>query len=574
MSRDASARGRAYRFGDHGNSQYGAREGNYVIKNNQAEIASLAYGDGVTTVRIFPTPNLDNPNEWEPYRIASDTQRASDPNQFGDWIRRYPAVRSTGDPRVTFISYDPADPQHPDPQTLPAQLLYNAVNRAIKAHHERPGWAALLQGGQGRGAQLPRPTEIYLVQCMIVQHKRDAYSPPKGLAAEHKLVVLEMSQSAGMALMAELNKVNPAYQGEEGNWEQQMVNGDPIALTGGRYVTFYKKKDGDPRQQQQLQQQGWNMNAAGAGQRSTEKEGYGCYLEPTWNGRPAALVGPGFDLTPYVRGKVRAWNDILNFPTVEEQAHFLADKFPADLILYAWQDHPEWIPDAVRQRAVAMVSAPAPAMPPMPGYPTPASPIGYGMPPAVPGGMTPPGGGMLPPGATPFNPYAGAQLPAAPQQPAPASDPAMLAWGMTPNPAAGATGPAAQYTPQPAAPAPQMPFLPPGPATDPALPAAGGMPAGIPQGAVPSPMPHWPTPATPAPAATAPAVPQVPLTPPAIPAPAVLPQVPAHPGLAGQPPAGFAQPQQPQQPQQAPQGRDAAALDFMRNIMNGQQPPR
>jgi len=410
MPRDPSLRqrgNRRYSFADHGNTEMGQRQGNYLIKNNLADIWSPTYGDGVTTMRIFPQLNVDDPNRasWDPYRFSPDA------NDFGDWIRRYPAVRNMGDPGVTYIMADPADPTLEDPQMLPGWVLFNAIDRAVANQQEQQGWAALLRGGRGRGAQLPRPSEVYLVQCAIMQHKQQVYGPPKGFQPEDKPIVMALSASAGLAMIAEMNQLNEGAQAD-GDWETLMRFGDPVGLDTGRFITFYKLADGDPRQRQQAAATGWNQPAAGGvggqGGRQGEPIGYGAYIEPTFNGMPARLR----EYEQFIASKVKPWDEILHFPTVEEQAHLLADKFDPSVILYAFRDHPDWIPESIRNRAVARTQVEMPGATPgvepgaMAGWggapPAGAPPVGP--PPAQAAGMPPqafPTEGQAPVGAPP-----------------------------------------------------------------------------------------------------------------------------------------------------------------------------
>lgn len=469
---------RRYVFDEHGNSEVGQRQGRYIIKNNLAEHWTPAFGDGGTTIRILPVPNVDDPTgqTFEPYRFNSG------PGGFGDWIRRYPAVRSMGDPGVTFLTGDPANDtgEGSDAQMRPGNVLYNAIERAVANGQDQPGWAAMLKGGPGRSPMLSKPSEVYLVQCCIARHKNQVYNPPRGIALDHRLCVMELSTSAGQALLTQLNQVREGYQGPEGDWERQMLNGDPVSIDFGRFVTFYKLADGDPRQAAVQQQTNWNMQSRPQGQgRQQEPIGYGCFLEHSFNGTTARLTG----YEHLVRAKVTPWDRLLHFPTIEEQAALLADKFPPEVICYAWRNHPDWIPEAVRHRAVGHMSVQVPAgVPPMPSAP-PAGP-GWGapqqgyVPPAAPYAPPPLAGPppvpMHTPGYQQPSPYQQPQQQQAqgypPQQPSPYPQqppaPGISNWGSQANPAAS---------------------LPGTPVQDPALHVGTGIPAGMPANAAPLP---------------------------------------------------------------------------------------
>lgn len=392
MTRDSSLRqrGRRYSMATHGHSEQGGRHGNYVLQSGCGEIWGPAYAAEGTTIRLFPQFSPDNPETWDPYRFSAEA------NNFGDWIRRYPAVRSMGDPSVTFITHDPAD-EHAAPgaeEMTPGWILYRSIDLAVAKGQDRPGWAALLRGGRGRGAQLPKPSEIYLVQAAIMQYKGRAYNPPKGFGPDDKTIVFEMGPSAGLAMLGEFNKVRQGYQGPENDYEAMMEHGDPVSLQHGRFVHFYRLSDGNPLERNTAPR-GWNATTQ-AERREEEQIGYGCVVMPDFRGIPPQLS----DYEPLVRSKVRPWDEILWFPTVEEQAQLLADKFPPEVILYAFRDHPEWIPEVVRHRAVsrtqtAMGGAAVPPGPRGEGTPyeqgvTPPTGQGWGAPPTGQGWGAPP----------------------------------------------------------------------------------------------------------------------------------------------------------------------------------------
>jgi len=442
MSRNTSMRSsgrRRYIMSEHGNSDVNARHGNHLLVPGAANLWQPAYDAGPTTIRILPglNPNYTNdvvadPNTsyFDPYRFPSTN--LEDPNGFGDFIRRYSAVRSMGDPSTTFIYHDPADDEAGDKEMTPPWILYRAIDRAVASGNERPGWGALLRGGQGRGAQLSRPSEIYLVQCMVMLHKGNVYPTPKGFAADEQTVVMELGRSAGSALVAELAKEVDGYVGNPDDFQARYVNGDPVSLDQGRYVTFYTLKQGDPRTQSASPQaaSGWSASAGTAPIVDSQGRpllGYGCFMEETFNGGLPVLT----DFENNVRSKVRSWDDIINIPTVEKQAQLLADKFPPDVIEYAWRDtHPEWIPEEVRARAVAAVSvqvpgmpqyAPQQATPPMPAAPV-QQPVQQPM--AYPGHPSPPPSALAQPVPNYPAPLASASAPAPPTFGVPASAPA------------------------------------------------------------------------------------------------------------------------------------------------------
>lgn len=419
--REANAR--RYRFDRDSQAGANATNGVSFFRDGVVDVWGLSWADNATTtVRILPVHNIENPAVWEPYRFSTE------PNQFGDWLRSYPAVRKMGDPAVSFIYHDPQD-QTVDPAMTPAWVLYRAVDSLVSQKAD-PGWGGYLRGGNNRGAQLPKPSQIYFLQCVIVSHKGKNYSPWKGSESDSKPVVLALSKSAAQALIAQLNEVTPGYNGDPNDYARSMKYGDPVSIDKGAFVTFYRIKDGDPRvrnQQPAIPQQAAFGGVASRQSQEQDDIGYECFIEPTYGGMLADLSGAA----EQVRGKVRAWDDIIRIPTLEEQAMLLASKFPPQMILYAWRDHPEWIPEYVRRAAVSPVTVPSMGIPqpgfggvPQPGFGGVPQP-GFGAPAPGFGGVPQPGFGVPPqgfggaPAGYPQQPAGYPQQPAGyPQQPA------------------------------------------------------------------------------------------------------------------------------------------------------------
>lgn len=461
MARDASMRPtRRYNFQTHG-----ARDtnnlGNFILKPGTADLWSPSFNGGATTIRLFPQKSPENPQVWDPYRWSADR------SDFGDWIRCYPAIRNFGTPGVTMLIHDQAEGTA-DVQMSPAWVLRRAIEQAVKNKQDQPGWAATLQGSTGKGAELPKPSSIYLVQCAIMAYKNKLNTPPRGAAPDDNLVVFALSPSAGDAMIDMFNEIRPDYAGPDNDYENMFVHGDPVSLDFGRYITFYKLGE-DPRQQTQQaaygQQPNRNIADAFAGQTRGQQRfgrgggdrdpiGYGCYIEPVFNGYTANWRG----LEPLIGSRVRPWDEILHFPTYAEQAALIADKFPPQMITYAWREFPEWIPPHVQAAAVARTQIPvhgfAGGYPdqqqqgygqPAAGYGQPAQ--GYGQP-AV--GYGQPAQGYAQPAIGQQPPVQGYGQPAQPEQPQqpaygqPAVGAQQPAYGQPQQPVQGYGQPAAQ----------------------------------------------------------------------------------------------------------------------------------
>jgi hypothetical protein len=79
------------------------------------------------------------------------------------------------------------------------------------------------------------------------------------------------------------------------------------------------------------------------------------YIEKTWKGISPVLSTP--DLERLIKSKQRPWEDCIQFFSHQEQAFLVQDGFPPSAIMYAWRDHPDWIKDETRAKAVGRTSA-------------------------------------------------------------------------------------------------------------------------------------------------------------------------------------------------------------------------
>lgn len=345
-----------YRFSEIGVGSTANNYGNYILKPGAGEIRKPTWSRTETVIRILPQWNFDD-NCWEPYR------RSSAPMDFGDWIRRYDAVRSFGENGITMLLYDPTINPAYDLQTNPCVILYRAIDSAINARQSEPDWPALLRGGVGRKAWLTKPQSIYIVRCGIFRIKSkdmvDDDRAPLGLGSDAPYF-MELPRSAGEKLIAMLEEQNPDNAGDPTDYNDYFKYGDIVSLDHGAYIHIFE--DGaDPRDEQE------NMSSApkqltvptGYGSRtysanSNSFKGYDIYISDKWKGYSAQLNSA--DLIRIIRNKQRRWEDCLQFFTHQEQAFLIQDGFPPSAILYAWRDHPEWIKDETRSKAVGRVS--------------------------------------------------------------------------------------------------------------------------------------------------------------------------------------------------------------------------
>lgn len=359
-----------YSLAQHGVGQQREASQNKVLRPDVRNLwyYNMNYAEnGLNVIRIWPNVAHDEQGNkvWTPFRNSLDV-----PMDFGDWIRRYPVARKIAGTHLTFIIGDPS--REYDFSQKPINVLHDAVQSAIKAGQERPGWARLLERSQ-QGQLLQKSSYVYMVQCGLFQHgTKSTFKEGKGFPGVHPDcagIVLEITEAAGRSMLALMDQRREvAADVPLDDFETRFVHGDPISWDHGRFVVFYRKMDGDPRLRR-------NYNAAassisplgslnlGASAQNAKTGGYDCFIEPTVelpvHGMINAIAPP--DIRPSLESKIKPWDDILYFPSEVEQAHMIAPLYPADLIMYAFSDHPDWIPESVRAAAVASVSAAVPA---------------------------------------------------------------------------------------------------------------------------------------------------------------------------------------------------------------------
>ena len=468
-----------YRMAQHGTSSRRQLAGVYILKDSAGfQIWRPTWNMTRTVVRIFPMWDPENPQQLDPFRISDEDR------DFGDWIRRYDAVTGLGTPGVTYILRDPRETDI-DIQQNPAWVLYRAINSAVQSGQCDPAWNPLIFGAQNRKAPLDSPTDIYLVQGVLLEHRSKPCNPPIGLMPDHQPVVVMLSQSAGEALLEKAN--------EEGC-------PDLISFDSGAFVDFHQlgvpsllapQQAAAPQQPQLLGQGGGGGAGNQRGGNAPNNNRYEVDILPTYNGSPAALS----HMQDQLLGKIKPWDDIVRIPTVEEQVGLICTSgLPASAVVYAlgdlYGDHiPEHVHEAARHAAArtqvqggfggapqqsgqaggapAGFGAPGTAHQPPTGAPTGFAPPAAGAAPAAQPGTTqdpampPAGGGLL--GAPAAQSPVPTQPPAATQPPAqqpPAGPPAQQPPAQAPAAQAPVqqppAGPPAQTAPPAQAPAAQQ----------------------------------------------------------------------------------------------------------------------
>lgn len=352
----ASRSGTRYSFADHAST--GGNDSNFgrlYSRGGALDIRNLSWGirgqdDGVTVVRILPSIQEDT-NDWTPYRMSD---RRMD---YGDWIRKYRCAKRVGaaDSSVTYIVNHPDDSEAMK-QESPYDVLIRAVSSMKRLKTGRADWIGMLEGDVGKGAVMSRVQDLYFCHAVIMRRGGKDLTPPLGITG--KPVVLELTQSAATAM---LNQIEQLKQGESvaNDWASMYELGDPIGFDHGQYFVFYKSGDGDPRTRGQnslaagQQAHPANVFAAQNNSRfernnsSMEGLSYACFALPTYAGAPANAVR---QCEPALRQMIKPWNEVLEIMSYDEQAEVLSSRFPADLLGWAWTNHPQYITENLRAR--------------------------------------------------------------------------------------------------------------------------------------------------------------------------------------------------------------------------------
>lgn len=332
----------AYSFKRHGaTSRKQGRLGDHVLKSNSGcDVWTPSWNHTTTVFRPFPVPSLHDSSQM------CEFQKSDEPGDWDDWIRGYPAVRSWGDPGVTFLLYDPTDDSY-DVTANPAWILWRCIDGQVSSGQAPAAWKELTERGQNRGPLIASPKDLYLMQGAILEHKSKPYNPPRGGGESDPPLVLECTSTVLESLLPALDEMPDGF--------------DPISLEvgkGGAFRIYQMGGSADP-----------NISAGGGfgGARSgfTRREerviGYGVKCVTEWNGISCDLSS----VAEMIKSKTKAWDDIIQIMDHEQQAHLLAKHFPPDVIWAAFSDHRHegWIPERVERAITQPVSVPGVAVP-------------------------------------------------------------------------------------------------------------------------------------------------------------------------------------------------------------------
>jgi hypothetical protein len=311
-----------------------------------------------TVLRVMPGKRNDG--SWSKFRTGTGK------GEFGRWIYSAWAVRAIGEPAVTFFLCSDEDVQdhNYDPRQHPCYILYNAIYWAVDEgnKHVQSHWAPMVTSKQRKVIKKPGP--MFLVQCLIYGRGDKLYDPPMGVDEGEKIVCFDLASDGGKCLRSLLDKrKSPDELPEDGtvaSYADYYQYGDITAFDGGKFVQLYPANQDPSRDGHAPAVQGPRRSlsrAAVAESRSRaqrevdsdrDKIGYEVSILDEYQGWEPGIEP---DLAAALAEKIYPWPEIIKVPDHKTAASYLwsrmrfGGELKLDVLLYAWQDHPDWLPD-------------------------------------------------------------------------------------------------------------------------------------------------------------------------------------------------------------------------------------
>ena len=313
-----------------------------------------------TVLRVLPGKRDDG--SWSKFRTGTGK------GQYGRWIYSAWAARAIGEPAITFFLCSDKDVQDHgyDPRQHPVYILYNSIywavdegNKHVKAH-----WAPMVTSKSRKVIKKPGP--MFLVQCLVYGRGDKVYDPPMGTDDGEKVICFDLASDGGKCLrgMLDQRKTDADSDGsEEGsaNFADYYKYGDITTFEGGKFVQIYPAThnpnvDAKPQVAQGPRRSLSRAAVAesrGRAQKSgdgdeRERIGYDVTILDEYQGWDPA-IDP--DLATALEDRIYPWPDIVKVPDHKTAASYLwsrmrfGGELKLDVLLYAWQDHSDWLPD-------------------------------------------------------------------------------------------------------------------------------------------------------------------------------------------------------------------------------------
>jgi hypothetical protein len=319
--------------------------GNYILKPNvPARIFRLSWEpESEFVIRPYPSRCHEDLTKFWPYRIMKNNVW-----YFGYWIiERYVAYWVGDPPTIFLINHDPTHSPYFDINQTPLGILYSSIERACKLGQGRPEWYLLREYRQGRGKLLSRPTKCCFIQGAVIKQNQNAYYKTGSIPGfnTNESAILMISPGASKKLKSMLDAVkSQTSEHELGTpefFEDIFAYGDIVDLKYGKFIRFAYPQQA-PTSYRSLQ------DAISQSQQSQLTKEYDIQILKEYDGLSANMEGEEYAKT--ILNKWLFWEDILYYPTYKEQAHMLARIMPPSAIVYAFANHPDWIPDDIKEK--------------------------------------------------------------------------------------------------------------------------------------------------------------------------------------------------------------------------------
>jgi hypothetical protein len=339
--------------------------GNLFIDNNLVTPMKSLWPVQGTRLKQFDSvlrvlPGKRDDGTWSNFRTGTGK------GEYGRWIYSAWAARAIGEPAITFFLCSDKDVQDKgyDPRQHPVTMLYNAIYWAVDEGnaHVKAHWAPMVTSKQRKVIKKPGP--MFLVQCLVYGRGEKIYDPPMGTDDGEKVVCFDLASDGGKCLRALLDqrKGDEDSDGsEEGstNFADYYKYGDITAFDAGKFVQLYPATHNPNRDAGPAPAQGPRRSlsraavAEGRGRaqqkqdEDRERIGYDVTILDEYQGWEPGIEP---DLAEAIAPRIYPWPEIVKVPDHKTAASYLwsrmrfGGELKLDVLLYAWQDHPEWLP--------------------------------------------------------------------------------------------------------------------------------------------------------------------------------------------------------------------------------------
>ena len=212
---------------------------------------------------------------------------------------------------------------------------------------------------------IKKPGPMFLVQCLVYGRGDKIYDPPMGVEDGEKVVCFDLASDGGKSLRSLLDQRKGREDVDEPdgpvNFADYYKYGDITSFDEGKFVQIFPAGQ-NPNREAAGAGGFWSAAVAESGDRGgrpqsgPEGDRRGSREDRLRGGHSRRV--PGLDWTPHIEPdlatsleeKIHPWPDIIKVPDHKTAASYLwsrmrfGGELKLDVLLYAWQDHPDWLP--------------------------------------------------------------------------------------------------------------------------------------------------------------------------------------------------------------------------------------